>query len=147
MIVVSLVRPATLTPGTTTGTGDTSKRLRGQVLELTKTCPLKDLTVVIQAKKDGDEIWRVVGAATTDPSGSFSMPYPYGVYTKAQATVSLTPVSPADIPIRDVGPNATIADDFLYLLITNPECPEPDKADECNCDAPKKALARISSSA
>ncbi len=119
-----------------------AKRLRGQVLELTKKCSLKDLTVVIQAKQDGDELWRVVGAATTDASGSFSLTYPYGPYIEAQAIVSLTPNAPAKISIRRVEgrPNETISDDFLYLLVTNDEC-EDVKPRDCGCDdaGPHKA--------
>src|SRR5205823_3238272 len=95
-IVVAQVRPITLTSDATSALATSGKRLRGRVLELTKRCSLKDLTVVIQAKQDGDELWRVVGAATTDASGSFSLAYPYGPYTKAQAIVSLTPNSPAE---------------------------------------------------
>ncbi|RKH15357.1 hypothetical protein D7V97_00705 [Corallococcus sp. CA053C] len=140
LIEVSQARPTTLKPGATAGATDTSKRLRGQVVELTKQCPLKDLTVVIQAKRDGDKLWRVVAAAETDASGRFSMPYPYGEYTEAQALVSLSPDTPADIPIiREGNPRATISDDFLYLLVTAPKCDEPDASDDRECDAPKKA--------
>jgi Papain-like cysteine protease AvrRpt2 len=140
-IVVSQLRPVTLNPSQTMGgSRNTGKKLRGQVIELTKKCSLKDLTVVIQAKKEGDELWRVIAAANTDASGNFSMPYPYGEYTEAQALVSLTPNNPADIPIKDLGnKNETIADDFLYLLVTNPECSESTKKEDCDCSAPKKA--------
>ena len=41
----------------------------------------------------------VVGSATTDNSGNFSMPYPYGDYVAARAIISLTPDSPVDIPV------------------------------------------------
>jgi len=140
MIVVSQLRPATLKPAGPNRAADTGKKLRGQVLELTKKCALKDLIVVIQAKEEGDELWRVVAAASTDASGNFSMPYPYGEYAKAQAIVSLTPDRPADITIKDLGnKNETISDDFLYLLITNPECPELSKEEDCDCNAPKRA--------
>lgn len=144
MISVTQLRPVTLNSAQTTGSiQNTRKKLRGQVLELTKKCSLKDLTVVIQAKKEGDEFWRVVAAASTDASANFSLPYPYGEYIKAQAIVSLTPDSPADIPIKNIGiKNETIADDFLYLLLTNPNCPEcPDSSNEKdpNCDGAKKA--------
>jgi hypothetical protein len=138
-IVVVHLRPVTIgiAPDSPAETG---KKLRGRVLELTKRCPLKDLTIVVQARKEGDALWRVVAAASTDASGNFSMPYPYGVFTKAQAIVSLTPDSPADIPIKAADkPNETIADDFLYLLISNPECPDLPKPEDCDCDAPKKA--------
>ncbi|HYC33472.1 MAG TPA: papain-like cysteine protease family protein, partial [Gemmatimonadales bacterium] len=138
-IVVAWIRPVTLTGAAPDSPG---KRLRGRVLELTKQCSLKALTVVIQAKQDGDILWRVVGAATTDASGSFSLAYPYGPYTHAQAIVSLTPNSPADVAIRPVEgrPNETISDDFLYLLVTNPECEDKDPCDGgCEDGAPHKA--------
>ncbi|QNK64551.1 hypothetical protein H7F33_08760 [Pedobacter sp. PAMC26386] len=116
------------------------KKLRGQLVGLTKKCPLKDATVIIQAKKDGDEIWRLVGAATADSSGNFSMPYPYGVFKVAQAIVSLTPDSPADIPVNlDAKDNQTISDAFLYLLVTDPVCDEPKAEEDCDCHTPKKA--------
>ncbi len=143
IITVSQLRPVALPPAGATGATGTGKKLRGQVLELTKKCSLKDLTVVIQAKKEGDELWHVVAAANTDASANFSMPYPYGEYIKAQAIVSLTPDSPADIPIKNQGnKNETIADDFLYLLLNNPdcsECPDSTKEKDCECGTPKKA--------
>ncbi len=140
LIVVSQQRPVTLKVTGPNMKADSSKKLRGQVLELTKQCKLKDLTVVIQAKKDGDELWRVVAATNTDASGNFSMAYPYGKYIKAQAIVSLKPDSPVDIPIIDLANNnETIADDFLFLLISNPDCTESTKEQDCECDAPKKA--------
>jgi hypothetical protein len=79
-IGVPLLRPIRLvSPPTRIGKG---KKLRGQVVELGKKCKLKDLTVLIQAKADGDTLWRVVGAGTTDSSGSFSLPYPFGVFRR-----------------------------------------------------------------
>lgn len=133
-IVVRQARPVALTPGAGKPRADQSKRLRGQVLELSKKCSLEHVTVVIQAKLDGDELWRIVGAATADASGSFTLAYPYGPYTAAQAIVSLTPNSPVEISIRQVEgrPNETILDDFLYLLVTDPECEETKPAD-CGC--------------
>jgi Papain-like cysteine protease AvrRpt2/N-acetylmuramoyl-L-alanine amidase len=141
VIVVSQVRPATRNPAKTDGTTlNSNKKLRGQVVELTKQCALKDLTVIVQAKKEGDEIWRVVAATNTDASGNFSLPYPYGEYTKAQTIVSLTPDSPADILIvKSANHKETISDDFLYLLVTNPKCPEIVKTEDCDCNPPKKA--------
>jgi hypothetical protein len=139
-IVVERVRPVTRSLGHAAGVMNPQKKLRGQVLEFTKKCPLKDMTVVIQAKNVGEELWRVVAAATTDASGQFSMPYPYGKYAKAQAIVSLAPNRPADISIRNSGgERETIADDFLYLLVTQPTCPEVRKKEDCDCNEPKKA--------
>lgn len=136
-IAVELVRPTQLERPATSQDAQL-KRLRGQTLLLNDICPLKDLTVVVEAKETLDGAWRVVTAGTTDASGSFSLPYPYGVFVAAQARVSLSPQTPAAIPIRSNGQeNETIADDFLYLLVTDPLCPEEtvDKG-SCECDAP-----------
>lgn len=141
-IEVDLLRPNVLNPQGTKGKDESGKKLRGQLVGLTKKCPLKDVTVVIQAKKEGDENWQVVAAATTDNPGNFSMPYPYGVYIAAQALISLTPDSPADIPINTGNQeNQTISDSFLYLLVTDPICDEEKKEgdDDCDCHAVKKA--------
>ena len=144
MIVVSELRPVTLNPVGAKGGTNTGKKLRGKVIELTKKCSLKDITVVIQAKKAEDESWCVVASANTDASGNFSMLYPCGEYVKAQAIVSLTPDKPVDIQINNLGnKNETIGDGkpdyFLQLLITNPECPDTSKGEDCDCKAPKKA--------
>jgi hypothetical protein len=112
---------------------DHSKKLRGQVLTFTKDCPLKGALVLIQAKTDGDTAWHIVGAGTTDGSGAFTIPYPYGAYTDARAVVSLAPDESAPITVhRDLAP-ATIADDVLYLLLKDPQCPEPKEGDDCGC--------------
>lgn len=140
VIVVRQVRPVVMSGAG--GARLAAKRLRGQVLELTNKCSLKDVTVVVQAKLAGDELWRVVGAATTDASGSFSLAYPAGPYVAAQAIVSLSPNSPVEIAIRPLEgrPDQAISDDFLYLLITDPECEEK-KPGDCECDGggPHKA--------
>lgn len=139
-IEVPLSRPNVIQGSKPSASADKGKKLRGQLVGLTKQCPLKDVTVIIQAKKEGDENWRVVAAATTDNSGNFSMPYPFGSFIAAQALISLTPDSPADIPVNTANKEESIADDFLYLLVTNPVCEEPDKdEDDCDCHSPKKA--------
>ncbi|MGK8833708.1 hypothetical protein ACRS8Y_28340 [Bacillus paranthracis] len=139
MIIVDQVRPATLNHKPN-DTADKRKRLRGQVLELKKECPLKDLTVLVQAKSQDDQIWRVVAAGTTDASGNFSMPYPYGEYVAAQAIVSISPDTPADIPIRhDGNKNETISDDFLYLLVSPQPCQHDEAEGDCDCKSLKKA--------
>ena len=51
------------------------------------------------------------------------MAYPFGIFIAAQAIVSLTPDTPADIAINNdeghINLRETIADDFLYLLVTD----------------------------
>jgi hypothetical protein len=104
------------------------------------------LTILVQARNDGNKlncdklIWRVVGAATTDSSGNFSMPYPFGIYTEAEAMTSLTPNHPVCIPITEVRDgNQTISDDFLFLLVQDVDCPHIENGEDCDCHAPKKA--------
>jgi len=137
-IEVDLQEPITLDPGDKDTAAGPGKKLRGQVLEFEKKCPIKDLTVVVQAKAEGDTLWRIVGAATTDSAGRFSMPYPFGVYKEAQAIVSATPDEPA--PIRVIArekTNETISDDFLYLLLKDPKCPDVSDKEDCECDGQK----------
>jgi len=121
-----------------------AKRLRGKLVGLSNACPFKDATVLIQAKVGLQDVWRVVGQATADSNGNFSMPYPYGTYVAAQALISLTPDTPADIPIDPATPDETIADDFLYLLVTDPVCDDPHAAnkDDCDCSGSGK-VARL----
>ncbi len=138
-IEVPLMRPIKLNPSDKNGKKASGKKIRGQVLEPSKTCPIIGLTVLIQAKKAGDQVWHIVGAGSTDKSGNFSIPYPYGTYVQAQALLSVAPNDPADITIvADDGSGATISDDFLYLLLKDFNCPEQSDED-CDCHNPKKA--------
>ena len=117
-IEVPLQRPITLTSSTQRPKSSNEKRLRGQVLELGKKCKLQDLTVVIQAKAQGDTLWRIVGAARTDSTGNFSLPYPFGLFDEAQAIVSVTPNTPVTVKVTEPrNENETISEDFLYLLV------------------------------
>ncbi|WP_316793674.1 papain-like cysteine protease family protein [Pedobacter frigoris] len=139
-IEVPLQVPNTLSVTEETEVKNDNRKLRGQVLELSKKCPLKDLTVIVQAKKENDTVWRIVGAAKTDNSGSFSMPYPFGIYTEAEAIVSMAPNSAVAIAIvADHTNNRTISDDFLYLLVEGEHCGEEGHEDDCDCHSPKKA--------
>ncbi|MFA7346868.1 MAG: papain-like cysteine protease family protein [Desulfurivibrionaceae bacterium] len=131
-IEVPLLRPVTLNPADRIPAVGKHKKLRGQVIRLSKKTPLKNLTVVVQAKKEGDDIWRIVGSASTDGSGNFTMPYPYGDYRQAQAIVCLTPDNPADIPIVSGKENETISDDFLYLLVKESDCVPVAGDEECD---------------
>ncbi|MYM30958.1 hypothetical protein GTP58_21710 [Duganella sp. CY15W] len=138
-IEVPLMRPIVLNPADKNGKKPSGKKIRGQVLEPTKKCPVLGLTVLVQAKKDGDQVWHIVSAGTTDKSGNFSLPYPYGIYVKAQALLSVMPNDPVDIAIiADDGSGATISDDFLYLLLKDFACPD-ESDDDCDCHSPKKA--------
>ena len=113
-----------------------AKKLRGRVLTLDDKCRLKDVLVLVQAKTAADAPLKVVGAATTDGSGNFAMSYPYGKYVQAQAIVSISPTETADVPCTGDGIE-TIADDFLYLLLTNPDCSPPEQVDDCDCTTDK----------
>ena len=142
-IEVPLQRPIILTPSAKRPTSTKDKKLRGQVLELSKKCKLKDLTVMIQAKARGDAVWRIVAAGTTDSAGNFSLPYPFGVFEEAQALVSATPNSPAAVRVTDVrNGNETIAEDFLYLLLKDIDCPQDEAEEDCECNG-KKHPARL----
>lgn len=139
VIEVELVKPVVLTGG---GGGNkptsVTKKLSGKVVPFDSDCDPKEITVVVQSKKEADTIWKIVGAATTDSSGNFSMPYPYGIYASAQALVSVSPNNPADIHIHTdpvhVSANETIADDFLYLLVQGIDCKKAgEEQDDCHC--------------
>ena len=132
-------KPNTLTKPNDKVTTDSSKKLRGQIVDLSKKCPLNNLTVIIQAKEIDEEPWRIVGAANTDKAGNFSMAYPFGDYIAAQAIVSLTPNSPADIPIKSEQKGQTISNDFLYLLVKGVDCTNESKEEDCDCNSLKKA--------
>jgi GH25 family lysozyme M1 (1,4-beta-N-acetylmuramidase) len=141
-ITVPLVKPVAITTGDDTPPTRSNKRLHGRVVELSGNCPVKGLIVVIGAKKPNGPEARIVGVATTDASGNFWLPYPYGVFAAAQALVSLTPDSPADVPVRtdaaSVAAGETISDDFLYLLLKDVFCPPAQSEDDaCDCDKPK----------
>lgn len=140
VIDIPLDRPFTLTSPSDKGIEDNSKKLRGQLVELSKQCPVNEVTVVIQAKKTGDEIWYIVGAATTDKSGYFFMPYPKGDYISAQALLSISPNKPIDIALKAEQKGETMPD-FLYLLVEDQDCVSPDTAhdeDDCGCHSAKK---------
>ena len=55
---------------------ESALKLRGRVVTFKKDCVLKDVLVLVQAKSTDYGAWRVVGPATTPPSGNFGMPYP-----------------------------------------------------------------------
>ena len=140
-IEVPLQRPIVLTSSAKRPRAN-DKKLRGQVLELSKKCKLKDLTVMIRAKRSGGADWEIVAAGKTDGAGNFSLPYPVGVFVEAQAIVSATPDDPAPIRITEVrNGNETIAEDFLYLLLKDFDC-APDEDADCECDE-KKHPARL----
>lgn len=136
-ITVPLIRPNSVSVNQTASTGVT-KKLRGKVIQMGQTYALKDLTVLIQAKKEGDLLWRIVGAATTDHSGNFSLPYPFGKYTEAQAVLSLTPNTPTNIAVSSEKDKESISDDFLYLLLSTDMLPSEKDEDECGCNDSKK---------
>jgi hypothetical protein len=135
-IHITIARPG----GNMTRPGDVAvanpKRLRGQILDMTGQKPvLAGAKVVIEAKAAGDTDWRIVGSALSDKDGYFSLPYPKGIYTAAQAFVSLMPDSPAAIPVNaDKGDGRTISDDFIYLLLKAVTVPPPEKHDDDDCD-------------
>ena len=114
---------------------DRNRKLRGQILAFNKACVLKGTLVLIQAKAKPTGNWQVVGAGASDASGNFSMPYPYGVYSDARAVTSLAPDEYVGITIDTSPgqPDETIRDDFLYLLLRNPDCGPVKSGEECDC--------------
>jgi hypothetical protein len=139
-IEVPLMKPVRLTTLGKDSPADVNKKLRGQVIAYNKECPIKDINVIVQAKKDGAETFAIVGSARTDNSGNFFMPYPFGRYTSAQAITSLTPNDPVGIAVDANNENdQTISDDFLFLLVRNDDCAPKKEEDDCDCHSPKKA--------
>ena len=135
-ISVPLQGSVTLAPPPSDAEKDRNKKLRGRVLVFNKDCVLKDVLVLVQAKASKNTSWRAVGAGTTDGSGNFSIPYPYGIYVEARALVSLAPKEAASISIVPNNGDETISDDFLYLLLSDPICPPPKAGEDCDCLAP-----------
>ncbi len=137
-ITIPIQAPTTLTVAPTGTVTDQNLKLRGRVVTFEKACVIKDVMVLIQTKTAVEAPWRVVGAATTDGSGNFSVRYPYGTYTQAQAVVSLAPQAPVAIAIVATEGRETLSQDFLYLWVTNPECPPPPDDEDCDCSNPSK---------
>ncbi|WP_047416555.1 papain-like cysteine protease family protein [Cellulophaga sp. Hel_I_12] len=146
-IVINEYQPGKNTIDSSTGKPKSIKRIRGKVLQNADKYKLDGLTIIIQAKKEGDDLFRIASATKTDKSGNFSLDYPYGDYLEAQALVSLMPNSPVDLAINEETPNETISDDFIYLLLTdahvieNEEVENPE--DDCDCHTPKNKAKRL----
>ena len=123
---------------------DPNLRLRGRVVVLHPNCAVKDLLVWVEANATGNEAdWHVVGAATADDGGNFSVPYPYGTYVGARARCSAAPRTSAKIRIVSATGVRTISDEFLYLLVENTLAPDKPCGDEdCDC-RDRKAPGRL----
>ncbi|MEI6418585.1 MAG: hypothetical protein WCO82_05925, partial [Sphingomonadales bacterium] len=125
------------------------KKLRGQIVDMTGGTPLKDARVAVQARGSAKEAWRTVASAAADSTGNFVMPYPLGVFSDAQALLSLAPDAPTAIPVRaDDGTGATLSDDFLYLILAKaPPKPAHDDDDDdgdCGCTTgPNTLITRL----
>lgn len=140
-IRVPLKKPNTIT-NAPVGSTQANKKLRGRVIQQGSKYKLDNITVLIQAKQQGDTLYRIVGAEQTDHSGNFSINYPYGNYVAAQALVALMPNSPVNIDIKSSQENETISDDFLYILLVDDDVVLPEEEgeeDDCDCHSPKKA--------
>ena len=138
-IVINEYSPAALTLG---GEGmNPMKKLRGKVVQYDDAYDLNDLTVVVQAKKEDEILWKPVSAGKTDRSGNFSLDYPYGNFSEAQALVSLMPDAPVDIEIvGEETTQETISDDFIYIIINGEGVEsEPSSDDDCGCNSVRKA--------
>lgn len=126
---------------TPVGSSQANKKLRGKVIQQGTKYKLGNVTVLVQAKKSTGDLARVVSAGQTDSSGNFTLDYPYGNYTEAQALVSLMPNAPVSIDVRNGKENETISDDFLYILLMDEDIVLQDELGEedCDCHSPKKA--------
>lgn len=148
-IELPLVKATVLSADAPTDRPVANRPLKGQIVEATGKCSLNNVTVILQAKaKKEDPVWKVVGVATTDVTGSFTMPYPVGTYEVAQALVSLAPDSPVDVgtlpPGTQQNPMNTIVQDFLYILVENAVCNDEEQLDEdCDCHATTGKTPRL----
>lgn len=121
------------------------KSLSGKLADISGKTTLKDVVVVLQAKpKNGDGEWVVVGQATTDAQGGFTMPYPNGNYTEARILTSLSPDNPTSVAINDDADSqaaqVTLSTDFIHVL-SNSENSAPTNgakngAADCACQTP-----------
>lgn len=136
-ITVPLRDPKTDPTTTLEGKPKTSKKIRGKVLQTGNKYDLNKLTVIIQAKKNGDELNRIVASGETDKSGNFSMDFPYGEYDEAQALVSIAPDSPVQLEINSEKGQESISDDFIYLLLSDSQLEatidNENLNDDCDC--------------
>lgn len=126
-------RPVIIEAAPTVRSADGADRLRGKVVSMDAGCKLEGIAVVVAAATagpDGQPHWTTVGAATTDPSGAFSMPFPTGDFIDARAAVSAAPDAPTKITVHTDRPGRSIDDGFLYLLIdTN----DSGTKEDCGC--------------
>jgi hypothetical protein len=134
-IEVQVQAPVTLNPVPPAAEPDRSKKLRGQVLTYQAECSLKGALVTIQGKIETGSDWHIVAAGTTDSSGNFTLPYPYGTFTEARAVVSLAPGEAAPVAMVGDPPDTVVSDDFLYLLLKSPNCPPPKAGGDCDCES------------
>ncbi|KAI9763307.1 MAG: hypothetical protein M1840_000789, partial [Geoglossum simile] len=141
-IAVDGVVPSTITPPTGGQVGQGVKKLRGQVVSLSKSCTLKGV-VVVEAKTKTGGPWSVVSTGNSDKDGNFTMPYPYGLYVEARALVSLNTASSTTLRITSEGPNETISSDFIYILLQGTDDGAA-KKDDCNCN-PTTTAGRLPS--
>src|SRR5262249_5608870 len=67
-------------------------------------------------------------------------PYPFGVFVEAQALVSAMANSPATVTVTPEvrNGNETIAEDFLYLLLKDIECPQDEGEADCDCNGKRR---------
>ncbi|KAH8601094.1 hypothetical protein B0O99DRAFT_667549 [Bisporella sp. PMI_857] len=144
-ITVDLRAPSTINGGSCPPGQNTSKKLRGKVVSLSKACTLKG-TIIVQARDGKEENWRTVASGTSDKAGNFTMPYPYGRYTSAVARVSLDQNSITTLGVDPESSNESISSDFIYIMLEgHSENGKRDgKKDDCNCN-PMSAAGRLPS--
>lgn len=141
-IAIDGVIPSTITPPAGGINGQGVKKLRGQVVSLSKSCTLKGV-VIIEAKTSDQVPWAMVSTGNSDKDGNFTMPYPYGSYVEARALVSLSTVSSTSLRITSESPMETISSDFIYILLQGTD-DGSSKKDDCNCN-PTTTAGRLPS--
>ncbi|KAK6501434.1 hypothetical protein TWF481_009272 [Arthrobotrys musiformis] len=131
-ITVNLRLPPILTGGG--GSQSSTKRIRGKIVGMVKTCTLKG-TVIIQAKAKVEDPWSTVSTTISDKAGNFVLPYPFGKYVAAQALTSLDPT--AITPLKTDDPESptdeSISADFIYITLQKSSDDETKKED-CGCN-------------
>ena len=139
-IRVRWVEPVRLGSSVPSASGDVDKKLRGKVIAEDPGRSLSGLAVVVQVQKEVDGRWNVVGVAEVDRGGSFALAYPFGNHVAARAFLAQAPGTSISIAIVPRA-NATISDEFLFLLLEGQAPAQSVVRAEPGCDCDTKQLA------
>jgi len=145
-IVLDLRLPDLLNNPTGTSTGpNLNKKLRGKAVSLAKRCGGLKGVVVVQAQKSTTEPWITVASGESDKDGNFTLAYPSGKFTAAQAISSLDPYSVTALVTNAQAAEDSISTDFIFILLVTGDAGKDGKADSsCGCSA-QHAAGRLPS--